>query len=75
MFKSFGWPEALIILVVVLIIFGAGKLPQIGGAIGKSIREFRKAKEGVEGEVKDEAKDKTSAPKEITEGGNKAKQS
>jgi sec-independent protein translocase protein TatA len=37
-----GWPEIVIILVVVLIIFGVGKLPQIGGAIGKSIREFRK---------------------------------
>jgi sec-independent protein translocase protein TatA len=38
------WPEIVIILVIVLIIFGVGKLPQIGGAIGKSIKEFRKAK-------------------------------
>lgn len=75
MFKSFGWPEALIILVVVLIVFGAGKLPQIGGAVGKSIREFRKAKEGVEGEVKDEAKGKDSATKELPESGTKTKQS
>lgn len=48
MFRDFGWPEALIILAVVLIIFGAGKLPQIGGALGKSIREFRKAKDGLD---------------------------
>ena len=41
-----GWPEIVIILVVVLIIFGVGKLPQIGGAIGKSIREFRKSQNG-----------------------------
>jgi sec-independent protein translocase protein TatA len=75
MFKSFGWPEALIILVVVLIVFGAGKLPQIGGAVGKSIREFRKAKEGAEEEMKDKSKDKTSAPKEIAESGTKTKQS
>ena len=73
MFKSFGWPEALIILVVVLIVFGAGKLPQIGGAVGKSIREFRKAKEGLDEDAKEQAKSKTSAPKEIAEGGNKAK--
>jgi sec-independent protein translocase protein TatA len=73
MFKSFGWPEALIILVVVLIVFGAGKLPQIGGAIGKSIREFRKAKEGVD-EEEGKTKDKTSAPKEIAETGTKANQ-
>lgn len=75
MFKSFGWPEALIILVVVLIVFGAGKLPQIGGAVGKSIREFRKAKEGVDDDVKDEAKGKSSATKESPESGTKTKQS
>ncbi len=38
-----GIPELILILVIVLVIFGAGKLPQIGGAIGKGIREFRKA--------------------------------
>jgi sec-independent protein translocase protein TatA len=36
------WP-LILILVVVLIIFGPGKLPQIGGAIGTAIKEFRKA--------------------------------
>lgn len=35
-----GW-EWIIILVIVIIIFGVGKLPEIGGALGKSIREFR----------------------------------
>ena len=74
MFKSFGWPEALVILVVVLVIFGAGKLPQIGGALGKSIREFRKAKEGLDEDEKEQAKSKTSAPKEIAETGTKANQ-
>lgn len=38
-----GMPELLVILVIVLIIFGAGKLPEIGGAIGKGIRNFKKA--------------------------------
>ena len=38
-----GMPELLIILVIILIIFGAGKLPQIGEGLGKGIREFRKA--------------------------------
>ncbi len=47
MFRSFGWPEALIILTVVLIVFGVGKLPQVGGALGKGIREFRKGKAGL----------------------------
>lgn len=49
-----GWPEIVIILVIVLIIFGVGKLPQIGGAIGKSIKEFRKAKSEVENETKEQ---------------------
>jgi sec-independent protein translocase protein TatA len=37
-----GW-EWIIILVIVIIIFGVGKLPQIGSALGQSIREFRDA--------------------------------
>jgi sec-independent protein translocase protein TatA len=76
MFKSFGLPEAAIILVVVLIVFGAGKLPQIGGALGKSIREFRKAKEGVETEMKEEVKDKakSTASKDAAESDKKANQ-
>ena len=49
-----GTTELIIILVLVLIIFGAGKLPQVGGALGKGLRNF---KDGVrEGsEEKDEA--------------------
>ena len=41
-----GAPELLIILVIVLVVFGAGKLPQIGNALGRSIREFRETSEG-----------------------------
>jgi sec-independent protein translocase protein TatA len=47
-----GW-EWVILLVIVLIVFGVGKLPEIGGAIGKSIREFREAS-------KDESKDQAA---------------
>ncbi len=38
-----GMPELLIILVIILVIFGAGKLPQIGEGLGKGIRNFKKA--------------------------------
>ncbi len=38
-----GMPELLIILVIILIIFGAGKLPEIGSALGKGIRNFKKS--------------------------------
>lgn len=41
-----GMPELLIILVIILIIFGAGKLPEIGRGLGKGIRNFRKATSG-----------------------------
>ena len=34
-----GWPELIILLVVVLIVFGPGKLPDIGNAIGKGVRD------------------------------------
>lgn len=51
-----GWPELIILLVVVLIIFGPGKLPDIGKAVGKGIKEFRRAsndiEEGLRGETK-----------------------
>jgi sec-independent protein translocase protein TatA len=49
-FKSFGPLEIGLILLIILIIFGVGKLPQVGGALGKSIREFRKASRGEDGE-------------------------
>jgi sec-independent protein translocase protein TatA len=42
MFNLGGW-EWVILLVIVLIVFGVGRLPEIGGAIGKSIREFRQS--------------------------------
>lgn len=38
-----GIPELLIILVIILIIFGVGKLPEIGSALGKGIRNFKKS--------------------------------
>lgn len=41
MFGGLGMPELIIILVIILIIFGAGKLPQIGDGMGKAIRNFK----------------------------------
>jgi sec-independent protein translocase protein TatA len=42
----------VILLVIVLIIFGPGKLPQLGGAIGRSMREFRNHSEGLQDEIR-----------------------
>lgn len=49
----FGPLEIGLIIVIILIIFGVGKLPQVGGAIGKGIREFRKS---IRGEDEEEQK-------------------
>ena len=77
---GFGWPEALIILAVVLIVFGVGKLPQVGGALGKGIREFRRGRAGLiedteEEEEEEETPKRKRAAKKLTEGETKAKQS
>lgn len=40
---NLGAPELILIVAIALIVFGPGKLPEIGGAIGKSLREFRRA--------------------------------
>jgi sec-independent protein translocase protein TatA len=58
MFRSFGAWEIALILVIILIIFGVGKLPQVGGAIGKAMRSFKKAQTG-----EDEKEEKAEAKK------------
>ena len=40
---NLGFPELILLLVIALVIFGPGKLPSVGGAIGKSLKEFKKA--------------------------------
>jgi sec-independent protein translocase protein TatA len=55
-FQSFGWPELLIILVVLALVFGVGKLADVGGVLGRSIREFRReVREDQQEEKKEEA--------------------
>jgi len=52
-----GMPELIIVLIIILIIFGAGKLPEIGSGIGKGIKNFKKAtneKEEIEAPDKNE---------------------
>ena len=43
---GFGMPELIVILVIVLVVFGAGRLPEIGAAFGKTIKNFKNASEG-----------------------------
>lgn len=79
-FPTIGATEGIIILVVILIVFGVGKLPQVGGAIGKGLREFRRGKAGLieemeEEEEEEETPKRKKTTKKLTEGKAKVKQS
>ena len=63
-FRSFGPLEIGLIVLVILIFFGVGKLPQVGGAIGKGIRAFRKGQRGEDAE--DEAEEEKQIAKRKT---------
>ena len=61
-FRIGPWEIALI-LVIILIVFGVGKLPQIGGAIGKGIRAFRKGQRDEDEEEEEPKPKKTTGKK------------
>jgi sec-independent protein translocase protein TatA len=61
-FRMGPWEIGLIV-VIILIVFGVGKLPQVGSAIGKGIRSFKKAQSGEEEEEIVEEKPKTAVRK------------
>ena len=54
---NFGGTELIIVLFIVLVIFGAGKLPEVGGALGKGIREFRNSQHDNDEARKEEPRD------------------
>lgn len=63
MFRQFGPLEIGLVLLIILIVFGVGKLPQVGGAIGKSLRAFKKAQSGEDEETpKTEVKNSSEKP-------------
>jgi sec-independent protein translocase protein TatA len=64
MLGGIGMPELLVILVIILIVFGAGKLPDIGAGMGKAIKNFKKATSDqaetpIAKQTSDELEDKT----------------
>ena len=55
MFRQIGWMELLLILGIILLLFGATKLPQLAGSIGKAIREFRQNLASEQGETDEQS--------------------
>ncbi|MBJ7326976.1 MAG: twin-arginine translocase TatA/TatE family subunit [Chthoniobacterales bacterium] len=47
-----GWPEILFILLIILVLFGAKRLPELARGLGQSLNEFRKAREELDREIK-----------------------
>ena len=60
-FGNFGGPDLFIILLIVLILFGAKKLPDLARSLGQSMNEFKKAREDIDRELLDAGKS-SSAP-------------
>ena len=64
-FPHIGALELILILVIILIIFGIGRLPQVGGAIGQGLREFRQAQCDDGEAAEEEPRRKKIAPKKV----------
>jgi sec-independent protein translocase protein TatA len=56
-----GWPEILIVLVIVILIFGVGKVADVGPALGRAISGFKKAVKDTDEEEKKETKEETES--------------
>lgn len=67
MFGAFGWMELLLIVIIVLIVFGAGKLPQLGEGIGKAIKGFKKSVHDAEEEAVQHSAEPHTTVSEITQ--------
>lgn len=61
---NIGIPELIVILVLALIIFGPGKLPEVGKSLGRSISEFKRASKDVQKDFKEALDDSDSVEKD-----------
>lgn len=61
MFGNIGAPEIILILLVVLVLFGAKKIPELAQGLGKGIREFKKSMKDIEEDINAEDKKNSSS--------------
>lgn len=61
MFGNIGPWELILILGIVLVVFGPGKLPKVGESLGKAMQSFKKAREGDEDEIEELQRNKKQA--------------
>jgi sec-independent protein translocase protein TatA len=64
MFQQFGIPELLIILVIVLVLFGVGRISKIAGEMGSGIRAFKEGLQGGNDKTKPESEKQGESPNE-----------
>lgn len=57
MFNSLGAPEILIIAIMILILFGAKRIPELARGLGQGIKEFRQASKDIKKEIEDSSRD------------------
>jgi sec-independent protein translocase protein TatA len=60
---NIGTPELLVILLIVLLLFGAKKIPELMQGLGKGVREFRKAARDIQDEIEKPPEEKKTEPK------------
>ena len=66
MFGNLGFPEILIIMVIILLLFGAKRIPEIAGSMGKGIKEFKKNINEATREITSETQPSASAEPRLT---------
>ena len=61
MFRNIGWPEILVVLAIILVVFGAARLPTMAHSLGKSLTSFKKGLRETADDVKDAIKEDVEA--------------
>jgi sec-independent protein translocase protein TatA len=68
MFGQIGWQEILLILFVLLLLFGARRLPELGQSLGKGIREFKRGVRDIQEDVDQEERKASASSRERSSG-------